>query len=41
MLDATVVRLVILPAAMRMVGRWNWWLPGWLDRALPRVEMQP
>jgi RND superfamily putative drug exporter len=34
-LDATLVRLVIVPAAMELLGRWNWWLPGPLDRVLP------
>lgn len=34
-LDATLVRLVIVPAAMRLMGRWNWWLPG--VRQAPRV----
>jgi RND superfamily putative drug exporter len=39
-LDATVVRLVLVPATMTMLGRWNWWLPGWLDRLLPTVEVE-
>ncbi|AGB25695.1 putative RND superfamily drug exporter [Mycobacterium sp. JS623] len=29
-IDATVVRLVMVPAAMRLMGRWNWWLPRWM-----------
>ena len=33
-IDATLVRLVLVPATMRLLGRWNWWLPGWLDRLL-------
>ena len=39
-LDATVVRMVLVPALMQLFGRANWWIPGWLDRALPshRVE---
>lgn len=37
-LDATVIRILMVPAAMRLLGRWNWWLPGWLERRLPRVE---
>jgi RND superfamily putative drug exporter len=36
-LDATVIRVLMVPAAMRLLGRWNWWLPGWL-RWLPRIE---
>ncbi len=34
-IDATLIRLVIVPTAMERLGRWNWWLPGWLDRLLP------
>ena len=37
-LDATVVRALLVPATMRLLGRWNWWLPGGLDRALPELE---
>jgi len=33
--DATIVRLVLVPATMKLLGRSNWWLPGWLDRLLP------
>jgi len=39
-LDATVVRMVLVPATMAMLGRWNWWLPGWLDRLLPGVSLE-
>ena len=35
LVDATVVRLVLVPAAMELLGRANWWLPGWLARWLP------
>ncbi len=35
LLDATLVRLVLLPAAMRLLGPRIWWLPGWLERFLP------
>ncbi|CAA9280477.1 MAG: Integral membrane protein, partial [uncultured Corynebacteriales bacterium] len=35
-LDATVVRMVLVPATMTLLGRANWWLPGWLARVLPR-----
>ncbi len=37
-LDATVVRALLVPATMRLVGDWNWWLPGWLSRRLPALE---
>ena len=36
LVDATVVRMVLVPAIMELLGRANWWLPGWLDRILPR-----
>jgi uncharacterized membrane protein YdfJ with MMPL/SSD domain len=35
LVDATVVRLVLVPAVMELLGKANWWLPGWLDRVLP------
>ncbi|MGQ0831961.1 MAG: MMPL family transporter [Microthrixaceae bacterium] len=35
LIDATVVRLVLVPATMTLLGRANWWLPSWLDRLLP------
>ena len=34
-LDATLVRLVLVPATMQVMGKWNWWIPAWLDRVLP------
>jgi putative drug exporter of the RND superfamily len=36
--DATLVRLVLVPSTMVLLGRWNWWLPGWLDRVLPAAH---
>jgi RND superfamily putative drug exporter len=39
-LDATVVRMVLVPATMAMLGRLNWWLPAWLDRLLPTVAAE-
>jgi uncharacterized membrane protein YdfJ with MMPL/SSD domain len=38
LLDATVVRLLIVPAAMRLLGSWNWWIPGPLARWLPATS---
>src|SRR5580704_15522715 len=38
--DAYVIRTVLVPAVMHMLGRANWWLPGWLDRALPRLHVE-
>jgi RND superfamily putative drug exporter len=40
LLDATVVRMLLVPAAMELLGERNWWLPGWLDRALPRIHLE-
>jgi RND superfamily putative drug exporter len=40
LLDATVVRMVLVPATMSLLGRWNWWLPGWLDRILPGMRSE-
>ncbi|WP_082570873.1 MMPL family transporter [Cellulomonas sp. Root485] len=40
LIDATLVRLVLVPATMKLLGSANWWLPGWLDRLLPRVELE-
>jgi RND superfamily putative drug exporter len=39
LIDATVVRLVLVPAVMELLGRANWWLPGWLDRLLPQASL--
>jgi uncharacterized membrane protein YdfJ with MMPL/SSD domain len=36
--DATIVRLVLVPALMAMFAQWNWWLPRWLARVLPSVD---
>ena len=38
--DATIVRLVLVPALMAMFDEWNWWLPRWLDRVLPSVDFE-
>ncbi len=37
LLDATVVRALLVPATMRLLGNWNWWAPRWLSRALERM----
>jgi RND superfamily putative drug exporter len=41
LVDATVVRMVLVPAVMQLMGRANWWIPRWLDRALPRFAFEP
>lgn len=38
--DASIVRLVLVPATMKLMGDANWWFPAWLDRILPRVDME-
>ncbi len=38
-LDATLVRLVMVPATMKLLGDANWWLPAWLDRLLPKWDL--
>ena len=40
LVDATVVRMVLVPATMALMGDANWWLPGWLDRLLPHVDVE-
>jgi RND superfamily putative drug exporter len=40
-LDAFVIRTVLVPAVMHRLGNANWWLPGWLDRILPRLHVEP
>jgi putative drug exporter of the RND superfamily len=38
--DATLVRLVLVPATMELLGAANWWLPRWLDRVLPQIRIE-
>jgi RND superfamily putative drug exporter len=40
LLDATVVRMLLVPATMELLGDRNWWLPRWLDRILPNVDVE-
>jgi putative drug exporter of the RND superfamily len=40
LVDATVVRMLLVPAVMQLLGRANWWLPAWLDRRLPHVHVE-
>ena len=39
-LDATIVRAVLLPSTMKLLGDWNWYLPRWLEW-LPRTGLEP
>lgn len=38
-IDATLIRIILVPAAMQLLGNWNWWFPGWLDKRLPRIDL--
>ena len=40
LIDATLVRMVLVPATMSLLGRANWWLPGWMDRILPHLDLE-
>jgi RND superfamily putative drug exporter len=40
LIDAFIVRLVLVPSLMSMLGKANWWLPGWLDRILPKINVE-
>jgi putative drug exporter of the RND superfamily len=39
-LDATIVRMVLVPAVMQLLGDRNWWIPSWLERSLPRLDVE-
>jgi RND superfamily putative drug exporter len=39
-IDATVVRMLLVPAVMHLLGKANWWLPGWLDRRIPQLHIE-
>ena len=40
LIDATIVRMVLVPATMALLGKANWWLPAWLDRVLPHLTVE-
>ncbi len=40
-IDATVVRMLLVPATMKLLGDKNWWIPSWLDRILPNLVVEP
>jgi putative drug exporter of the RND superfamily len=40
LLDATVVRMVLVPSTMELLGERNWWMPGWLERFVPHVDIE-
>ena len=39
LLDATIVRMLLVPATMELLGDKNWWMPRWLDRIIPRLNV--
>ena len=40
LLDATIVRMVLVPATMELLGDRNWWLPAWLGKLIPRIDVE-
>jgi RND superfamily putative drug exporter len=39
-IDATIVRMVLVPATMELLGNRNWWIPKWLNKVLPRIDVE-
>jgi RND superfamily putative drug exporter len=39
-IDATIIRMVLVPATMELLGDRNWWMPKWLDRIVPRIDVE-
>jgi RND superfamily putative drug exporter len=37
--DATLVRMILVPSTMELLGRANWWFPRWLDRSIPHIAV--
>ena len=40
LIDATLVRMVLVPSVMELLGNANWWMPKWLDRIVPRLGLE-
>ena len=40
LVDATIVRMVLVPATMELLGGANWWFPRWLDRIVPELDVE-
>jgi RND superfamily putative drug exporter len=40
LVDATIVRMILVPSTMALMGDANWWLPRWLDRMLPHIDVE-
>jgi RND superfamily putative drug exporter len=41
LVDATVIRMVLVPAVMQILGDRSWWMPRWLERVIPRARLEP
>lgn len=41
LIDATIIRIILVPATMRLMGDWNWWMPEWLKRVVPEITEGP
>ena len=41
LLDSTIVRVIMVPSTMRLMGDWNWWMPGWLAKLVPELREAP
>jgi RND superfamily putative drug exporter len=39
-IDSTVVRCLLVPAVMELLGKWAWWMPSWLDRIVPKISIE-
>jgi putative drug exporter of the RND superfamily len=40
LIDASLVRMVLVPAVMTLLGRYAWWMPHWLERVVPRLQLE-
>jgi RND superfamily putative drug exporter len=40
LVDATIVRMILVPATMELLGARNWWIPKWLDKILPHIDVE-
>jgi RND superfamily putative drug exporter len=40
LIDATLVRMVLVPSIMELIGDANWWMPSWLDRVVPNLGIE-
>jgi putative drug exporter of the RND superfamily len=40
LIDASLVRMILVPAVMTMLGRWAWWMPRWLEPIVPHLQLE-